>query len=87
MKPFLALLGESKALSTASGGKRVLVGVPGASGSGPLGRPGMDRPGVAGDDDRTGRRVHFAPRHVVTGRLLPLLADTDTVTAAPSTRR
>ncbi|WP_455360266.1 pyridoxamine 5'-phosphate oxidase family protein [Streptomyces sp. SYSU K21746] len=39
------------------------------------------RPGVAGDDDRTGRRVHFAPQHVVTGRLLPLLADT--VTAAP----
>jgi predicted pyridoxine 5'-phosphate oxidase superfamily flavin-nucleotide-binding protein len=39
------------------------------------------RPGVAGDDDRTGRRVHFAPRRVVAGRLLPLLADT--VTASP----
>lgn len=33
------------------------------------------RPGVPGDDDRTGRRVHFTPRHVVAGRLLPLRAD------------
>jgi uncharacterized protein len=34
------------------------------------------RPGVPGDDDRTGRRVHFTPRHLVAGRLLPLRADT-----------
>lgn len=33
------------------------------------------RPGVPGDDDRTGRRVHFTPRHVVAGRPLPLRAD------------
>lgn len=39
------------------------------------------RPGLAGDDDRTGRRVHFTPQHVVVGRLLPLQADS--VTAAP----
>ncbi|TQM78594.1 hypothetical protein FHX81_0864 [Saccharothrix saharensis] len=32
-------------------------------------------PGALGDDDRTGRRVHFTPRHVVAGRLLPLRAD------------
>ncbi|WP_328580769.1 pyridoxamine 5'-phosphate oxidase family protein [Streptomyces sp. NBC_00370] len=38
-------------------------------------------PGVPGDDDRTGRRVHFAPRRVVAGHLLPVLADT--VSAAP----
>ncbi len=31
-------------------------------------------PGVPGDDDRTGRRVHFTPRHVLAGRLLPLRA-------------
>ncbi|MET9494404.1 pyridoxamine 5'-phosphate oxidase family protein [Streptomyces sp. NPDC006552] len=37
-------------------------------------------PGVPGDDDRTGRRVHFTPRKVVSGGLLPLRADT--VTAA-----
>lgn len=47
------------------------------------GRAGLEwtRPGVAGDDDRTGRRVHFTPQHVVAGRLLPLQADS--VTAAP----
>jgi predicted pyridoxine 5'-phosphate oxidase superfamily flavin-nucleotide-binding protein len=39
------------------------------------------RPGVPGDDDRTGRRVHFTPRHVVAGHLLPLQADS--VAAAP----
>ena len=33
------------------------------------------RPGVPGDDDRTGRRVHFTPRHLVAGHLLPLRAD------------
>ncbi|MFJ6671201.1 pyridoxamine 5'-phosphate oxidase family protein [Actinosynnema sp. NPDC091369] len=32
-------------------------------------------PGAGGDDDRTGRRVRFTPRHVVAGRLLPLRAD------------
>ena len=32
------------------------------------------RPGVPGDDDRTGRRVHFTPRRLVAGRLLPLRA-------------
>jgi predicted pyridoxine 5'-phosphate oxidase superfamily flavin-nucleotide-binding protein len=35
-------------------------------------------PGVPGDDDRTGRRVHFTPRHLVSGRLLPLQADSVT---------
>ncbi|WP_331760087.1 pyridoxamine 5'-phosphate oxidase family protein (plasmid) [Streptomyces sp. NBC_01471] len=39
------------------------------------------RPGIAGDDDRTGRRVHFTPEHLVAGRLLPLQGDS--VTAAP----
>lgn len=39
------------------------------------------RPGIAGDDDRTGRRVHFTPQHVVAGRLLSLQADS--FTAAP----
>ncbi|OUC91871.1 pyridoxamine 5'-phosphate oxidase family protein [Streptomyces swartbergensis] len=39
------------------------------------------RPGTPGDDDRTGRRVHFTPQRLVAGRLLPLQADT--VTAAP----
>ncbi|MET8566116.1 pyridoxamine 5'-phosphate oxidase family protein [Streptomyces flaveolus] len=39
------------------------------------------RTGIPGDDDRTGRRVHFTPRHLVAGRLLPLQADT--VIAAP----
>ncbi|MFK0292784.1 pyridoxamine 5'-phosphate oxidase family protein [Streptomyces sp. NPDC090442] len=34
------------------------------------------RTGIPGDDDRTGRRVHFLPRHLVAGRLLPLRADT-----------
>ncbi|WP_405911536.1 pyridoxamine 5'-phosphate oxidase family protein [Streptomyces sp. NBC_00963] len=38
-------------------------------------------PGTAGDDDRTGRRVHFTPHHLIAGRLLPLQADS--VTAAP----
>ncbi|NUT53021.1 MAG: pyridoxamine 5'-phosphate oxidase family protein [Saccharothrix sp.] len=33
------------------------------------------RPGAPGDDDRTGRRVRFTPRHVVAGRLLPLRSD------------
>ncbi|MCA1217227.1 pyridoxamine 5'-phosphate oxidase family protein [Streptomyces sp. 8L] len=37
--------------------------------------------GVPGDDDDTGRRVHFIPERLVAGRLLPLAADT--VTAAP----
>ncbi|MEU4769066.1 pyridoxamine 5'-phosphate oxidase family protein [Actinosynnema sp. NPDC023794] len=32
-------------------------------------------PGVPGDDDRTGRRVRFTPRHVRAGHLLPLRAD------------
>lgn len=47
------------------------------------GRAGLEwtRPGVAGDDDHTGRRVHFTPEHLVAGRLLPLQADA--VTAAP----
>ncbi|MFE9749375.1 pyridoxamine 5'-phosphate oxidase family protein [Saccharothrix saharensis] len=31
-------------------------------------------PGALGDDDHTGRRVHFTPRHVAAGRLLPLRA-------------
>ncbi|MFD0200880.1 MULTISPECIES: pyridoxamine 5'-phosphate oxidase family protein [Saccharothrix] len=35
-------------------------------------------PGAPGDDDRTGRRVRFTPRHVVAGRLLPLRADSVT---------
>ncbi|MFI2207971.1 pyridoxamine 5'-phosphate oxidase family protein [Streptomyces sp. NPDC020192] len=39
------------------------------------------RTGIPGDDDRTGRRVHFLPQHLVAGRLLPLQADT--VAAAP----
>ncbi|MFJ3234908.1 pyridoxamine 5'-phosphate oxidase family protein [Streptomyces sp. NPDC086787] len=39
------------------------------------------RTGIPGDDDRTGRRVHFRPEHLVAGRLLPLQADT--VAAAP----
>jgi hypothetical protein len=30
--------------------------------------------GVPGDDDRTGRRVHFRPERLVAGRLLPLQA-------------
>nr|WP_238413256.1 pyridoxamine 5'-phosphate oxidase family protein [Saccharothrix deserti] len=33
------------------------------------------RPGAPGDDDRTGRRVHFIPRHLLAGHLLPLRAD------------
>jgi predicted pyridoxine 5'-phosphate oxidase superfamily flavin-nucleotide-binding protein len=37
--------------------------------------------GIPGDDDRTGRRVHFTPEQLVAGRLLPLQADS--VTAAP----
>lgn len=39
------------------------------------------RPGVPGDDDRTGRRVRFTPRRLVAGRLLPLRAGS--VAAAP----
>ncbi|MFD7409682.1 pyridoxamine 5'-phosphate oxidase family protein [Streptomyces sp. NPDC059866] len=39
------------------------------------------RPGIPGDDDRTGRRVHFIPQKLTAGRLLPLQADA--VTAAP----
>ncbi|MEW1654256.1 pyridoxamine 5'-phosphate oxidase family protein [Streptomyces sp. NPDC093707] len=39
------------------------------------------RPGVPGDDDRTGRRVHFTPSQLRAGRLLPLQADS--VAAAP----
>ncbi|MEU8794028.1 pyridoxamine 5'-phosphate oxidase family protein [Streptomyces sp. NPDC048643] len=38
-------------------------------------------PGAPGDDDHTGRRVRFTPRHVVAGRLLPVQADS--VAAAP----
>jgi uncharacterized protein len=37
--------------------------------------------GIPGDDDRTGRRVHFTPEQLVAGRLLSLQADS--VTAAP----
>lgn len=43
------------------------------------------RPGAPGDDDHTGRRVHFTPRHVVAGRLLPLRADS--VVPAPDNPR
>jgi hypothetical protein len=39
------------------------------------------RPGIAGDDDRTGRRIHFLPQRLVAGRLLPLRADA--TSAAP----
>ncbi|MGW5640886.1 pyridoxamine 5'-phosphate oxidase family protein [Streptomyces sp. NPDC003832] len=32
--------------------------------------------GAPGDDDRTGRRMHFTPRHLMAGRLLARQADT-----------
>lgn len=35
-------------------------------------------PGIPGDDDDTGRRVHFTPEVLVAGRLLPLRATTAT---------
>lgn len=38
-------------------------------------------PGAPGDDDHTGRRVRFTPRHLAAGRLLPVQADS--VAAAP----
>ncbi|MET7388930.1 pyridoxamine 5'-phosphate oxidase family protein [Streptomyces sp. NPDC005529] len=38
-------------------------------------------PGAPGDDDHTGRRVRFTPRHLVAGQLLPVQADS--VAAAP----
>ncbi|MFF4902641.1 pyridoxamine 5'-phosphate oxidase family protein [Streptomyces sp. NPDC001068] len=39
------------------------------------------RPGVTGDDDGTGRRVHFYPEHLVADLELPLRADS--VAATP----